>query len=206
MNNVNYQKELEKILDSITDPSQKLLLHSCCAPCSSYCLIYLLPYFDITCFYYNPNITGKEEYDKRRGELHRLVDALNEEYDPPHKIKVIDGEYESDLFIEKVKEQSLEGCPEGGTRCGMCFDMRLRKTYERARADGFDLFTTTLTISPHKNAQLINSIGSGIASGNDGPVWLPADFKKNDGYKRSIELSAKYELYRQSFCGCVYSL
>lgn len=205
MNNVNYGKELEKILKGIDAPDQKLLLHSCCAPCSSYCLIYLLPYFDITCFYYNPNITDDKEYDKRRRELHRLIDAINDEYDPPHKIKVIDGEYERDKFVEMVKEQSLEACPEGGSRCGMCFNMRLNRTYEIARDKGFDLFTTTLTISPHKNAQLINSIGYAIVAADDGPVWLPADFKKNDGYKRSIELSAKYELYRQNYCGCIYS-
>ena len=185
---------------------QKLLLHSCCAPCSSYCLISLLEHYDITCFYCNPNITDRSEYEKRSAELARLINILNEEYSAfceNHPIKLIVDEYEPDVFIDAVREQDLEHCPEGEARCTMCFDMRLRKTYELARSGGYDLFTTTLTISPHKNAKLINSIGEGIASEReDGPEWMYSDFKKKDGFKQSIELSKKYNLYRQNYCGC----
>ena len=205
MNDVNYQKELESLIRSLTT-RPKLLLHSCCAPCSSYCLIYLIPYFDITCFYYNPNITDRDEYDKRIAELHRLTDTLNEEYahspffESP--ISVIDGEYEPDVFVSKVTEGDLAACPEGGRRCEMCFSLRLAKTHETAVSLGFDYFTTSLTISPLKNAKLINEIGYSLS---DGAFWLPSDFKKNDGYKKSIELSQKYGLYRQNYCGCDYS-
>ncbi len=204
MNNINYQKELEKIMGTVPAGAPKtLLIHSCCAPCSSYCLIYLLHHFDITCFYYNPNITDKEEYDKRLGELRKLIKLVNEEYGV--SIGLIEGEYERDAFLRNAEEGGLTGCPEGGKRCDMCFRMRLDKTYEVATRKGFDYFATTLTISPHKNAQLINTIGYEIAGKSDGPMWLPADFKKNDGYKKSIELSAKYELYRQDYCGCIFS-
>ena len=209
MNTINFAKELEKITASLTD-RQKLLLHSCCAPCSSYCLIYLLPYFDITCFYYNPNITDREEYEKRLNELHRLVDILNRENEGKPgitPIDVINGPHDADMFISQVKAGGLAECPEGGERCNMCFTMRLRKTYETALAGGYDWFTTTLTISPLKDAKLINLIGESLASGvsSDGPVWLPSDFKKNDGFKQSVELSRKYDLYRQDYCGCIYS-
>lgn len=203
MNKINYDKELEKIIAS-PDPCGKkrrsLMIHSCCAPCSSYCLIYLLAHFDITCFYYNPNITDEDEYDKRLGELRKLIALVNEEYGS--SIGLIEGEYEADAFIKKVEECDLANCPEGGRRCDMCFRMRLGKTYEIAKEKGFDYFATTLTISPHKNAQLINEIGYAIAGDGEGPMWLPADFKKKDGYKQSIELSAKYDLYRQNYCGC----
>ncbi len=200
MNNINYQKELEKIIGKdLSGPRKRLFLHSCCAPCSSYCLIYLLKHFDITCFYYNPNITDADEYQKRLGELKKLIRIVNDEYGVC--IGLVEGGYEPDAFIKNVNDGDLADCPEGGRRCDMCFRMRLEKTYETAASNGYDYFATTLTISPHKNAQLINTIGYGIASG-DGPMWLPADFKKNDGYKRSIELSAKYDLYRQNYCGC----
>ncbi len=203
MNKINYQKELEKIVPAAK--GKKLLMHSCCAPCSSYCLLYLLPCFKITCFYYNPNITDEDEYQKRIAELHRLTDTMNREYGSD--IRVIDGEYEPQKFMDAVAAGDLASCPEGGKRCGMCFGMRLSKTYELARAEGFDYFTTTLTISPLKDAQLINSIGYNLAdvSKNEGPLWLPSDFKKNDGYKKSIELSRKYDLYRQNYCGCIMS-
>ena len=191
----------------MNDP--KLLLHSCCAPCSSYCLVSLLEHYDITCFYYNPNITDRDEYEKRAAELQRLIGILNEEYSAfceNHPIRLIVGDHEPDLFINAVRAGGLEGCPEGGDRCSMCFDMRLRKTYELALSGGYDLFTTTLTISPHKNAGLINSIGSLIASQNEGgPEWMHSDFKKKDGFKKSIELSKKYNLYRQNSCGCEMS-
>ncbi len=204
MNKINWQKEFEKTVASL-DGSKKLLLHSCCAPCSSYCLISLLKYFDITCFYYNPNITDEGEYKKRVAELHRLVSLINEEYGSD--VKIIDGDYEPDRFIKSVRDNDLALSPEGGKRCEMCFGMRLGKTYEVARQKGFTYFTTTLTISPHKDAQLINSTGTAIArsSGEDGPIWLPSDFKKNDGYRQSIELSKKYDLYRQNYCGCEFS-
>ncbi|MBO4889492.1 MAG: epoxyqueuosine reductase QueH [Lachnospiraceae bacterium] len=191
----------------MNDPA--LLLHSCCAPCSSYCLISLLEHYDITCFYYNPNITDRSEYDKRAAELLRLINILNEEYSAfceNHAIKLIIGDFEPDLFVRNVEEGGLADCPEGGDRCTMCFNMRLRKTYELACSGGYDLFTTTLTISPHKNAKLINSIGTAIAGEREGgPEWMYSDFKKKDGFKKSIELSAKYNLYRQNFCGCEYS-
>ena len=205
MNSINYQKELDKITEGLTY-RPRLLLHSCCAPCSSYCLVYLLHYFDITCFYFNPNITDRDEYEKRAAELKRLVDTLNEEYaevlsgfDP---IRVVINDHDPGVFVDAVKEQGLEGCSEGGERCAMCFRMRLEKTHEIAAAGGFDYFTTTLTISPLKNADMINRIGYDTA---DTVMWLPSDFKKKDGYKKSIELSAKYDLYRQNYCGCIYS-
>ncbi len=204
MNDINFDKELRNITQSLTT-RPKLMLHSCCAPCSSYCLIYLLPYFDITCLYYNPNITGKDEYDMRVSELIRLVGILNEEYDPIAKgwgeIKVTEGEYEPEKFIDAVTSEGLENCPEGGERCGICFTMRLQRTYELAVQKGFDYFTTTLTISPLKNAKVINTIGYSIA-GDGAVMWLPSDFKKNNGYKQSVELSEKYSLYRQNYCGC----
>lgn len=204
--NVNYAKELDKIIRTL-DHRPKLLLHSCCAPCSSYCLIYLLEHFDITCFYYNPNITDAGEYEKRVAELRRLVDTLNDEYSLTDScsIKIIEGDYEPDRFVRAAEEGDLTSCPEGGERCRMCFGMRLGKTYEEACSEGFEYFTTTLTISPLKDAKLINSIGYTLSEGSDGPLWLPSDFKKNDGYKQSIELSRKYDLYRQNYCGCEYS-
>ena len=155
--NVNYAKELDKIIRTL-DHRPKLLLHSCCAPCSSYCLIYLLEHFDITCFYYNPNITDADEYKKRVAELRRLVATLNDEYSltDSHPIKIIEGDYEPDRFIRSVENENLAACPEGGQRCRMCFGMRLKKTYEEANLGNFEYFTTTLTISPLKNAQLIN--------------------------------------------------
>ena len=207
MNRINYQKELDKVIDGLTN-RPRLLLHSCCAPCSSYCLVYLLLHFDITCFYYNPNITDPDEYEKRGSELERLVDMLNEEYRDKlsefSPISVIRGEHEPDVFVEAVKRQNLEECPEGGMRCEMCFATRLTKTHALAKANGFDYFTTTLTISPLKDADLINTIGSRIAT-TGSVMWLPSDFKKKDGYKQSVELSAKYDLYRQNYCGCEYS-
>ena len=206
MDTVNYARELERIMSSLTD-RPTLLLHCCCAPCSSYCLTYLVPYFDITCFYYNPNITAGDEYEKRYRELVRLVGLLNDEYagrDGITPIEVRDGMYDPDTFNANVSREDLAGCPEGGRRCKMCFSMRLSKTYETAAKGGFDYFTTTLTISPLKDAKLINSIGQALY-GDEGPVWLPSDFKKNDGFKKSVELSRKYDLYRQNYCGCDYS-
>ncbi len=204
--NINYAKELDEITRTL-DYRPKLLLHCCCAPCSSYCLIYLMEYFDITCFYYNPNITDEDEYKKRVAELRRLVAALNDEYSltDSHQIQIIEGDYEPDRFIGSVTDNNLAECPEGGERCRMCFSMRLAKTREVAGNGNFEYFTTTLTISPLKDAKLINSIGYALSEGSEWPLWLPSDFKKKDGYKQSIELSRKYDLYRQNYCGCEYS-
>ena len=203
MNNVNYHRELEKIISG--EHNRKLLLHSCCAPCSSYCLIYLYKHFDITCFYCNPNITDKDEYEKRFAELRRLIGLIGTEYGCEGRIGLKESGYDPDSFVQKVDTLGLAGCPEGGSRCEMCFRLRLEKTYEEAVAGGYDYFATTLSISPHKNARLINEIGYALAADPGGPKWLPADFKKNNGYLQSIKLSEKYGLYRQNYCGCAYS-
>lgn len=203
MNRINYQKELEKILTGLQADVMPptLFLHSCCAPCSSYCLEYLCRYFSITVFYYNPNISVSAEYHKRVEEQKRLIAAYNREK-KGYPISIIEGDYEPRLFFEMAK--GLEDCPEGGERCFKCFDMRLRRTAEEALKGGFDYFATTLTISPLKNAAKINEIGQAL-SAEYGVKWLPSDFKKKNGYKRSIELSAEYELYRQDYCGCAFS-
>ena len=175
-----------------------LLLHSCGAPCSSYCLEYLSDCFEITIFYFNPNIYPEEEYRKRVEEQKRLVKELPAR----HPIHVIEGTYEPKQFYEAVK--GLEKIHEGGERCFACFALRLKEAARLAAESGFDFFTTTLTISPLKNAAKINEIGEQCAK-ECNAVWLPADFKKKEGYKRSIELSAEYGLYRQDYCGCVFS-
>ena len=205
MNKVrNYQKELDKIIEDagareVGAPS--LFLHSCCAPCSSYVLEYLRQYFRITVFYYNPNITEDAEYRKRVEEQKRLIAAYNQKVQG-YSIEVLEGDYEPDRFFQIAK--GLEACPEGGERCFACYELRLLETAKRARAGNYDYFTTTLSISPLKNAAKLNEIGEKLAA-SCGVAWLPSDFKKRDGYKRSIELSKEYELYRQDYCGCVYS-
>lgn len=207
MNKINYQKELEKIIASLTEPG-KVLLHSCCAPCSSYCMEYLRKYFDVTVFYYNPNIMHAEEYQKRVNEQKRLIDAYNEmtqttEGEVLHRISFLEGSYDVERYLEVIK--GLENCEEGGSRCAECFTLRLMETAKTAKEMGMDYFSTTLTISPLKNAQLINQIGKHI--GEDiGIAFLPSDFKKNNGYLRSIELSKEYNLYRQDYCGCDFSM
>lgn len=201
MNQINYQKELDKILDKLPDGTQKLFLHSCCAPCSSYCLEYLCKYFEITVFYYNPNISAEKEYRKRVEEQKRLIASYNEEK-KGYPITVIEGDYEPARFFEVAK--GFEHCPEGGERCFRCFDLRLRETAVRAREGQYDYFATTLTISPLKNAAKLNEIGQALSE-EYGVRWLPSDFKKKNGYKRSIELSAQYNLYRQDYCGCAFS-
>lgn len=230
----NYQKELEKILDTLEgqgSAAPRLLLHSCCAPCSSYCMEYLRKYFRITVFYYNPNITERAEYRKRVQEEIRLIEAYNrqaeewredetmskpdsgetaglDETDKQrqtkklHRIEIIEGDYEPDCFLELAR--GLEECKEGGVRCFRCYVLRLRKTAELARKKEFDYFTTTLTISPLKNVAKLNEIGERLAEECD-VRWLPSDFKKRGGYQRSIELSKEYGLYRQNYCGCIYS-
>lgn len=203
MNQVNYQRELDRILEGLEGRSEppSLLLHSCCAPCSSYVLEYLCTYFCITVFYYNPNISLSEEYRKRVAEQRRLIDAYNRER-KGHVISVSEGDYEPGVFFEMAK--GYEDCPEGGERCSRCFDLRLRKTAQKAAGENYDFFATTLTISPLKNAQKLNEIGRKLEK-EYGVRWLPSDFKKRNGYKRSIELSAEYGLYRQNYCGCAYS-
>ncbi len=175
-----------------------LLLHACCAPCSSYVLEYLSQYFRITVFYYNPNISPASEYETRVNELERLINEM------PFRnpVALIKGEYAEKLFREAVK--GLENEPEGGKRCEVCFRLRLEEAAKLAKAGNFDYYTTTLSISPHKNAVLLNSIGEEL-SGQYGIPWLPSDFKKKGGFLRSTELSEKYGLYRQDYCGCIFS-
>lgn len=203
MNQRNYQKELDKILEKLpkAESPQKLFLHSCCAPCSSYVLEYLSRYFEITVFYYNPNITASAEYFKRVEEQKRLIEIYNQQCGR-HPISVIEGDYEPQRFLDMSK--GLEECPEGGERCFLCYELRLEETAKRAKACEADYFATTLTISPLKNARKLNEIGEKLAA-QYGISWLPSDFKKKEGYKRSIELSAEYGLYRQDYCGCAYS-
>ena len=196
MNKINYQKQLEKILNE-TD-GQKLLLHSCCAPCSSYVLSYLSDYFKITVLYYNPNISDENEYNKRKSEQIRLISELPSKY----PIEIIERGYEPEKFFEISK--GLEDVPEGGERCFGCYRLRLEKAAKAAKELSFDWFCTTLSISPLKNAEKINEIGNELAE-KYGVKFLPSDFKKKEGFKRSIELSRKYDLYRQNYCGCVYS-
>ncbi len=200
MNRVNYQKELDKVLAHIVQEKKvpTLLLHSCCAPCSSYTLEYLSQYFKITVFYYNPNIYPEDEYRKRVLEQQRFIRALPVK----HPVDFIEGDYDTGHFYAVTR--GLESVPEGGKRCFRCYELRLRETAALAKAEGFDYFTTTLTISPLKNAQKLNEIGEALAR-EYGVAHLPSDFKKKNGYKRSIELSAQYDLYRQNYCGCVFS-
>ena len=204
MNARNYQKELEKLIDQIQKENTvpRLFLHSCCAPCSSYVLEYLRPFFRITVFYYNPNISEEEEYQKRVQEQKRLIREYNKKTEEGYPIEVIEGDYDKALFFQSVK--GLERCKEGGERCFACYELRLRETARRARELHMDFFTTTLTISPLKNAAKLNEIGERLEAEYDIP-FLPSDFKKKDGYKRSIELSREYGLYRQDYCGCVFS-
>ncbi len=207
MNQRNYQKELDKILQKMTGElslegaPKSLFLHSCCAPCSSYVLEYLSKYFKITVFYYNPNISAYEEYYKRVEEQKKLI-ALYNEKNAGYPISVVEGDYKPQVFFEAVK--GLENCPEGGERCFQCYELRLEETARKGKEAGADYFATTLTISPLKNAPKLNEIGEKMAKEYDIP-WLPSDFKKKEGYKRSIELSAEYGLYRQDYCGCAYS-
>lgn len=200
----NYQKELDAIIEKTQKEGGSvptLFLHSCCAPCSSYVLEYLCKYFKITVFYYNPNISYEEEYQKRVEEQKRLIDAYNRE-SRGYPISIVEGDYVPQVFYEMAK--GLEQCPEGGERCFKCYELRLRETACMAEKGGYDYFTTTLTISPLKNAIKLNEIGMALSEEYD-VAWLPSDFKKKEGYKRSVELSKEYDLYRQDYCGCVYS-
>ena len=194
----NYQLVLDKTIQDITSSGKRpsLLLHACCAPCSSYVLEYLTQYFDITVFYYNPNISPESEYRYRTEEVQRLI----REFKP--EVKFIEGEYEPQRFYEMAK--GLEKEPERGARCLKCYRLRLEESAKAALKGGFDYFTTTLSISPQKDSQVLNAIGKEVSDIYNIP-YLFSDFKKRGGYKRSIELSAQFSLYRQNFCGCVFS-
>lgn len=191
---INYQTRLDALLAGLTG-RPKLLLHSCCGPCSSYVTEYLTKYFDLTVFYFNPNIYPPAEYLLRLDTQKSLLDATG-------WAALIPGEYDHARFLEAVR--GLESQPEGGERCAVCFRLRLEETARLAGTLGFPVFGTTLTVSPHKSAPLINEIGQEMA-GKYGVDWLPSDFKKKDGYKRSIRLSKTYNLYRQNYCGCEFS-
>lgn len=196
--NINYQLELDKIINNL-DGTKRLLLHSCCGPCSSYVIEYLTEYFDITILYYNPNIYPESEYIKRKNEQIKLINSM------PHKNKldIMDCDYEPKLFNELTRGHELD--KEGADRCSICFKLRLSASASLAKENNYDFFGTTLTVSPHKNSKIINSIGSSLES-EYSVKYLYSDFKKKEGYKRSIELSKKYDLYRQNYCGCKYSL
>jgi len=196
----NYQKILDKTIEQHVSRNEtpSLLLHACCAPCSSYVLEYLSQFFSITVFYYNPNITEEPEYRKRVAEEQRLISELPAK----NKISFIEGRYDPERFFEMAKGK--EDIPEGGARCFDCYRLRIAETADIAKQHGFDYFTTTLSISPLKNAQKLNEIG-GEEAERTGVPYLFSDFKKREGYKRSIQLSAQYNLYRQNYCGCIYS-
>ena len=203
---VNYQLEMDKVLAQLTETGRRpsLLIHSCCGPCSSYCLSYLRTYFDITVFYYNPNIFPEEEYDHRLAEQVKIIDALNQEPETLNKISLITVPYVHEEFTDYVKGLELER--EGGARCKKCFELRIGKTAELAAEKSFDYYCTTLTVSPHKNAVVINEVGKETEKEAASSLWLVSDFKKRNGYKISIELSKKFDLYRQQYCGCEFSL
>lgn len=196
---INYQRELDKIIDNIEgNKIEKLLLHSCCGPCSSYVLEYLSKYFEITVFYYNPNIYPSDEYFYRVDEQKKIIELTKSE----NPIHMIEGKYEIEKFYKMA--EGLEDIPEGGIRCHRCYEMRLREAAKIAKKGGFDYFTTTLSISPHKNSQVLNKIGEKVGE-EVGVKHLPSDFKKNNGYKRSCEITKEFGMYRQDYCGCEFS-
>jgi predicted adenine nucleotide alpha hydrolase (AANH) superfamily ATPase len=196
--NRNYQKELDNLILSLNGRKPRLVLHACCAPCSSYVIEYLSKYFNITILYYNPNISPLSEYDKRKSELKRLLKEMPE----AQGVKLSECDYDGSAFEEMAK--GMEDAPEGGERCFKCYEMRMRKAAELASAIGAEYFTTTLSLSPLKDADRINEIGEKI--GNEvGVKHLPSNFKKHDGYLRSLLLSKQYTLYRQNYCGCRFS-
>lgn len=197
MNDRNYANEMKKIVEGFNGEKKTLLLHSCCGPCSTAVIEKLFPFFDITVFYFNPNVTESEEYNLRLSEQKRF---LKEAYG--EKISVTEGRYKSREFFAAV--EGLEKEPEGGKRCEECFKLRLEETAKVAKEGGYDFFCSTLTVSPHKNAKLINEIGENFGK-KYGEEYLVNDFKKENGFKRSVEISNEYELYRQRYCGCIYS-
>ena len=190
----NYQKELDAVVARLTD-KPRLLLQSCCGPCSTYVLSYLKQYFDITLLYYNPNIQPRAEYDLRLENQRKVLAAMPE-------VHILECAYDGAAYNAAVR--GLEGEPEGGARCTVCFRLRLEETARLAAEGKFDYFCTTLTVSPHKDAARINTIGRALGE-QYGVAWLPSDFKKREGYKQSITLSRELDLYRQDYCGCLYS-
>lgn len=195
---MNYDILMEEEIEKIKGKEKTLLLHACCAPCSSAVLERLGNIFKITILYYNPNITDKEEYDKRLEEIHKFI----EKFETKYKIDIIDGRYDKNEFFEMAK--GLENEPEKGKRCYKCYNLRLEETAKIAKEKNFDYFTTTLSLSPYKNSNWINEIGENLKDKYQ-VEYLYSDFKKKNGYKRSIELSKEYNLYRQNYCGCIYS-
>lgn len=213
-NRINYSKELDKIVEKDREQGRipSLLLQVCCAPCSSYCLEYLREDFRVTVLYYNPNISERAEFEKRKAEEKRLIEEYNRQVEEQdfdgmnstsraQRIGILECAYDGEVYEQAVR--GLEDCPEGGDRCSVCFALRLGKTAELA-AGGYECFTTTLTISPLKDAARLNRIGEEMGE-KYGVMWLPSDFKKKNGYKRSIELSHRFDLYRQNYCGCRFS-
>lgn len=200
MNKENYQKKLDGVIAKLTEEQRvpSLLLHACCAPCSSYTIEYLSQYFDITLYFYNPNIAPAVEYEKRIAELERLIGQMP----LARPVKLLAGSYEPEKF--EALARGREDLPEGGERCFSCYALRLADTARVAAELGFDYFTTTLSISPHKNADKLNEIGAALEQQVD-VSYLYSDFKKKGGYQRSIQLSREYDLYRQDYCGCIYS-
>jgi len=194
--NINYDKELDKIIETLNCRKPTLLLHTCCAPCSSAVIERLIPYFEITVYYYNPNIEPYEEYIKRKEEQKRYLIEIDK------NIKFEDCDYEHEEFIKIAKGK--ENLPEGGFRCHECYKLRLLKTALKAKEKNMEYFGTTLTVSPYKNSQVLNSLGREISEELN-IKYLYSDFKKKEGYKRSIELSKEHNLYRQDYCGCSYS-
>ena len=193
---INYDKKLEELIKSL-EYTPKLLLHSCCGPCSSYVITYLKDYFDITILYYNPNIEPIMEYEKRKSEQIRLIKELN-----LPNVRILDIDYDNDTYREYIKGHEKD--KEGGERCHLCYRLRLEKCAKVAKENNYEYFGTTLTVSPYKNAEVLNKIGEELSSIYN-IKWLYSDFKKKDGYKKSIELSHKYNLYRQDYCGCDFS-
>ena len=194
---MNYNLEMYKQMEKI-EKGTKLLLNACCAPCSSAVLEKLANYFEITIFFYNPNITNKEEYNKRINELKRFIN----EYHTKYEVSTIEGDYNPEVYYETIK--GLEDLPEKSKRCYKCYELRLKETAKIAEENNFPFFTTTLSLSPHKNAKWINKIGKNLEN-EINSTFLYSDFKKEEGYKRSIELSKEFDLYRQDYCGCIYS-
>lgn len=195
---INYQVKLEEIIKKEEGKAPKLLLHSCCAPCSSYVLEYLSKYFKITIVYYNPNISPYDEYKKRLAEQIRLINEMKS----INKISLLECSYDNEVYEEEIKGLELE--PERGSRCLKCYHLRLEYTAKLAKEKGFDYFGTTLSVSPYKSSEVLNRIGEELSCVYNIP-YLYSDFKKKEGYKRSIELSKIYNLYRQDYCGCIYS-
>jgi predicted adenine nucleotide alpha hydrolase (AANH) superfamily ATPase len=198
---MNYQKDLDSLIEKLVEQQMrpKLLIHSCCAPCSSYVLEYLSQYFEVTIFYFNPNIYPEKEYIRRVEEQDQLIQAMP----LASKVQFLQGEYQPREYYQAIK--GLEEEPEGGDRCYVCYELRLREAAQLAKEGGYDYFTTTLSISPHKKSEKLNEIGNKLAA-ECGVAYLPSDFKKKNGYKRSIELSKEYNLYRQDYCGCIFSM